>query len=104
LRKAREAIEAARLLIQQRCPGPALDLTLSALLAAAAHRVGRSDPPSPAQAGIWLYGEILPAGLLEQQDIALLMRAIALAQGADSVPETLLTALAEDAAAFVGAS
>ncbi|MEA3642467.1 MAG: DEAD/DEAH box helicase [Lamprobacter sp.] len=101
LRKAREAIDAARLLIQQRCPGPALDLMLSALLAAAAHRVGRADPPSPSQAGIWLYGEVLPAGLLEQSDIALLMRAIALGQGADAVPETLLTALADDAAAFI---
>lgn len=101
LRKAREAIEAARVLIQQHCPGPALDLMLSALLAATAQRVGRSDPPSPAQAGIWLYGEVLPAGLLEQHDIALLMRAIALAQGADAVPETLLTALADDATAFI---
>lgn len=101
LRKAREAIDAARLLIQQRCPGPALDLMLSALLAAAAHRVGRADPPSPSQAGIWLYGEVLPAGLLEQSDIALLMRAIALGQGADAVPEALLTALADDAAVFI---
>ena len=104
LRKAREAIDAARLLIQQRCPGPALDLMLSALLAAAAQRVGRIDPPSASQAGIWLYGEVLPAGLLEQQDVALLMRAIALAQGADAVPETLLTALADDAAAFIEGS
>ncbi|MBK5938601.1 hypothetical protein CCR96_04885 [Halochromatium roseum] len=101
LRKAREAIDAARLLIQQRCPGPAMDLMLSALLAAAAHRVGRADPPSPSQAGIWLYGEVLPAGLLEQPDVALLMRAIALGQGADAVPEALLTALADDAAAFI---
>ncbi|MCF8005057.1 MAG: SWF/SNF helicase family protein, partial [Chromatiaceae bacterium] len=101
LRKAREAIDAARLLIQQRCPGPALDLMLSGLLAAAAYRVGRADPPSPSKAGIWLYGEVLPAGLLEQSDIALLMRAIALGQGADAVPEALLTALADDAAVFI---
>jgi superfamily II DNA or RNA helicase len=101
LRKAREALEAARLLIQQRCPGPALDLMLSALLAAAAQRVGRADPPSPSQAGIWLYGEVLPAGLLQQQDAALLMRAIALGQGGDAVPDTLLTVLAEDVDRFV---
>jgi hypothetical protein len=101
LRKAREGLEAARLLIQQRCPGPALELLLSGLLAVAAHRAGRADPPSPAQAGIWLYGEALPAGLLEQQDAALLMRAMALAQGADAVPETLLRALADDTASFI---
>jgi superfamily II DNA or RNA helicase len=101
LRKAREGLTAARVLIQQSCPGPALDLMLSALLAAAALRVGRDDPPSASTAGIWLYGEVLPAGLLAQQDAALLMRAIALAQGADAVPESMLTALAEDAVAFV---
>ena len=104
LRKAREGLEAARLLIQQRCPGPALELMLSALLAAAAQRVGRADPPSPSQAGIWLYGEVLPAGLLQQQDAALLMRAIALGQGGDAVPDTLLTVLAEDAAVFIAAT
>jgi hypothetical protein len=101
LRKAREGLTAARLLIQQGCPGPALDLLLSALLSAAAVRAGRGEPPTPAQAGIWLYGEALPGGLLDQQDAALLMRAIALAQGADAVPEPMLTALADDAVAFI---
>ncbi len=47
LRKAREGLEAARLLIQQRCPGPALDLMLSALLAAAALRAGQADAAQP---------------------------------------------------------
>ena len=104
LRKAREGLEAARLLIQQRCPGPALDLMLSALLAAAALRAGQADPPNASQAGIWLYGEVLPAGLLQQQDAALLMRAIALGQGADAVPDSMLTALADDAAVFIAAT
>jgi hypothetical protein len=104
LRKAREGLEAARLLIQQRCPGPALDLMLSALLASAALRAGQADPPNPSRAGIWLYGEVLPAGLLQQQDAALLMRAIALGQGADAVPDSMLTALADDAAVFIAAT
>jgi hypothetical protein len=102
LRKARQGLEAARLLIGQGCAGPALDLLLGSLLAAAAQRAGRTDAPSPSEAGIWLFGEILPAGLLEQQDAGLLMRALALTQGADAVPEPMLTALADDAAVFVG--
>ncbi len=101
-RKSRENLQAARLLIQQACPGPALDLLLAALLAAAALRAGRNEPPTPQQAGIWLYGEALPGGLLDQSDAALLMRALALAQGADAVPEPLLSALAEDGADFIG--
>ncbi|MBK1732880.1 DEAD/DEAH box helicase [Thiococcus pfennigii] len=102
-RKAREGLEAARLLIQQGCPGPALDLLLGALLAAAAQRAGRDEPPTPQQAGIWLYSEALPDGRLGPEDAALLMRALALAQGAAAVPEPLLAALADDAAVFIEA-
>ena len=100
-RKARENLEAARLLTLQACPAPALDLLLAALLAAGARRAGRGEPPTPQQAGIWLYGEALAAGQLEPQDAALLMRAIALAQGADAVPEPLLSGLVDDAADFI---
>jgi hypothetical protein len=101
LHKARGSLEAVRLLLQQGCPEPAVELMTSALLAAAAHSTGQTEPPSPAQAGIWLYGEMLPAGLLEQEDAALLMRAVGLAQGGAQVPESLLTALADDAEAYL---
>ena len=101
--KARANLDAARLLLQQGCPGPALELLLGALLCAAARRTGRDTPPHPAETAIWLYGEALPAGQLQNDDAALLMRAVALAQGGDAVPEPLLTALADDVARFVTA-
>ncbi|WP_200330664.1 DEAD/DEAH box helicase [Thiocystis violacea] len=101
LRRAREGVAAATLLLQQSCPGPTTELILSALLAAAAVRAGRDDPPTPQEAGVWLFAEALPAGWLSSDDAALLMRAIALAQGADAVPAPLLAALVEDAATFV---
>jgi hypothetical protein len=99
--KARENLTAARLLIQQACPGAALDLLLGALLASAALRAGRDTAPAINEAGIWLYGEALPSQALDQADAALLMRAIALAQAGSGVPEPLLTALEEDTATFV---
>jgi superfamily II DNA or RNA helicase len=99
--KARENLTAARLLIQQACPGAALDLLLGALLASAARRAGRDTAPAISEAGIWLYGDVLPSQALDQTDAALLMRAIALAQGGSAVPEPLLTSLAHDIAAFV---
>ncbi len=101
LRLAREKLRGAELLIQQACPAPALDLLLAALLAAAAVRAGRETPPSPQDAGIWLFGEALPKGLLTQEQAALAMRALALAQGADTVPEALVRSLAADVAGFV---
>ncbi|WP_242467420.1 DEAD/DEAH box helicase [Thiocapsa imhoffii] len=104
MRKARDGLGAARLLIQQGCPGPALDLIVAALLSTAACRAGLAHPPSPAQAAVWLYGEALPAGLLEPSEGALLMRAIGLAQARDAVPESMLQGLAEDAAGFLDAA
>lgn len=101
LRQAREKLQGAEVLIQQACPAPAMDLLLGALLAAAAERAGQKVPPVPQQAGVWLYGEALPKGALSQDQAGLVMRAMALAQGADAVPEPMLRGLAADVSAFV---
>ncbi len=99
--QAREKLRGAEVLIQQACPGPAMDLLVSALLAAAAVRADQATAPAPQQAGVWLYGEALPRGALNQDQAALIMRGLALAQGADAVPEALVRALAADVAGFV---
>ncbi len=101
LRQAREKLQGAEVLIRQACPAPAMDLLLGALLAAAAERAGQKVPPVPQQAGVWLYGEALPKGALSQDQAGLIMRAMALAQGANAVPEPMLRGLAADASAFV---
>ena len=100
-RKARGHLEAAGLLIQQGCPGPALELLLGALLAAAALKSGREEPPGVREAGVWIYGEALPAQSLDADDALLLMRAIALHQAGNNVPEPLLLELARDASGFL---
>ncbi|NEX21984.1 DEAD/DEAH box helicase [Thiorhodococcus mannitoliphagus] len=104
LRRAREGLEAATLLARQSCPGPAAELLLTALLAAAAHRAGREDPPAAQQVGVWLYAEALPTGALTADDAALLMRAVALAQGGQALPQELLETLIEDVSTFVAIS
>ncbi|WP_295385432.1 DEAD/DEAH box helicase [uncultured Thiodictyon sp.] len=104
LRQAREKLRGAEVLIGQACPAAAMDLLVGALLAAAALRAGQEAPPSPAQAGVWVFAEALPRGVLTQDEAALLMRALALGQGADGVPDGLLRALAEESAAFVEGS
>ena len=101
LRQARDKLQGAEVLIQQACPAPAMDLLLGALLAAAAVRADREIAPTPQQAGVWLFGEALPKGVLTQDQAGLVMRAIALAQGADVVPELMLRGLADDVGAFV---
>ena len=103
-RLARQAIErltAARLLRDQGCIEPALELLVSALLSAAAARGGLDRAPAAAEAVVWVYAQALAQGWLDPQQAALVARAVGLAQ-APSVPPTLLTALFDDADGFIG--
>ncbi|MFZ5764495.1 MAG: DEAD/DEAH box helicase [Thermodesulfobacteriota bacterium] len=99
---ATEKLQAARVLLDQQLTGSALELLLSSLLAAAADRAGAEKPVSVQEAGVWIFGEAVPRGLLNPQEAGLIMRAISLAQGA-TVPESLVRELADDAQGFVDA-
>jgi superfamily II DNA or RNA helicase len=101
--QAKEKIRAAELLAEQACPGPAVELLISAMLAATADRAGQPRAPSPQEAGLWLHREILPKGLLGDAEASALMRALALAQ-ASEVPESLVQAMLDDARRLVGRS
>jgi superfamily II DNA or RNA helicase len=100
---ARERLKAAEVLIGQQCLSGATELLNSASLAAAAARAELEQPPSPQEAGVWLYGEALPKGWLSQDQAGLVMRAVALAQ-APAVPETLLQELLGEVRGFVDAT
>ncbi len=100
---ANEKLRAAALLLEQGLADSALELMLSALLAAAADRAGLSAPVPLREAGVWLYGQALPQGYLTEQEAALLLRAIGLAQ-CPTVPQELLRALALDTESFLAAS
>ncbi len=97
---AREKLKAARVLLEQNCGSSAVELLVSALLAAAADRAGRDIPVSVQDAGVWLHGEALPANLITDQEAALIMRALSLAQ-APSIPDALLAELSMDVEAFI---
>lgn len=92
---AAEKVKAARVLLEQRCFSGAMELMVSALLAAAADRAGLATPVTLQDAGVWLYGEALPGGLITQEEAALIMRAVSLTQS-PSVPEPLLAELCMD--------
>ncbi|WP_260291939.1 DEAD/DEAH box helicase [Sedimenticola hydrogenitrophicus] len=95
-RQAEERLEAARLLLEQGSRGPAVELLLSAMLAATADLAGETSAPTAQQAAVWLYGEALPRGLLEEGQAAILIRALALAQ-APELPQSMLEAMLTDA-------
>ncbi|MFH2122896.1 MAG: DEAD/DEAH box helicase [Pseudomonadota bacterium] len=91
-RLAAEKMEAARLLLNQHLHDSALDLLVGALLSLAADRAGREAALGREEVAVWAFAEALPQGLLNEQEVALLMRAISFAQGTE-VPEHLLRAL-----------
>ncbi len=101
LAMAQRKLKAAEVLIEQQCTDDAVELLCSSLLAAAAGEAGLKHPPAPNEAGVWLYGEALPNGLLNQEQGAAIMRAVSLI-GAPTVPATLIQTVLEDTRGFVG--
>jgi hypothetical protein len=100
LKQANEHFTAAELLLEQSRKGPALELLNTALLATAAARGGQSRAPTSEQAGVWLFSEALPQGWLDQDQAALIMRGLSLAQ-ASELPGALMASLMEDSRGFV---
>jgi hypothetical protein len=88
------------ILVDQQCHQGALELLLSALLAAAGARANLDAPPVTETAGVWLWEKAIPAGIVDQDEAALIMRAMALLQ-APSIPDDLLRQLADDVDVFV---
>ena len=99
---AREKFKAARILIDQQCPDAAVELLCSALLAVASGRADLDNPVLARDAGVWIYGEALPKGILNQNEAALIMRGITLAQS-PAVPQDLISQLADDSEPFINA-
>ena len=99
---AGEKFKAARILVDQQCPDAAAELILSALLAAASGRADLDNPILVQDAGVWIYGEALPKGILNPDEAALIMRGITLAQS-PAVPQPLISQLADDTEPFINA-
>jgi fructose-specific component phosphotransferase system IIB-like protein len=97
---AEEKFNGAKLLVGQGLHTPALELLLSAQLAAAAQRAGLDIPKPAAEAGVWVYSEAIPKGFLTQEEAVLIMQAVGMSQ-APTVPETLMDQLMKDTAAFI---
>jgi superfamily II DNA or RNA helicase len=97
---AAEKLKAANVLMEQQIFNTTAELLASALLAAAAGRAGMDTPVSAQDAGVWIYSEALGRGIMNEEEAALIMRAVSLSQ-APSVPENLLQDLTRDVELFV---
>ncbi len=100
VRLAEEKFKAAELLINQEYFDGAVDLLIASLLAAASARAGLDRPVTVEEAGVWLWEKAVPAGVMDQDEASLVMRALTLGQ-APSLPENLVRGLMEDVMDFV---
>ena len=100
LRQAREKLTAARLLFDQQLFDSALEMVFAALLSKAAEKAGRDMPINRTEVGVWAFAEALPQGILDQDQVGLLMRALSFVQGG-AAPADLVRTLLDDAANFV---
>jgi superfamily II DNA or RNA helicase len=99
-RQSKEKLTAAQLLFEQAMFDSALEMVFAALLSAAADKAGLDAPLSRAEVGVWAYAEALPGGILDPQQVGLLMRALGFVQGGVAPPE-LVRALLDDAVGFI---
>ncbi len=97
---ARRRLRAASVLLDGGCPDDALPPLVGAMLLALAHRAG-VDPPPPADEGaVWVFCDLLPAGVVSADEAAAVARALALGSG-HAVPEALVRQLLTDAQRLV---
>jgi SNF2 family DNA or RNA helicase len=99
-RLAREKLEAAEVLVEQKHPTGAIELLASAMLSAAAAKAGRSRAPSEDEASVWIYSEAAPKGYITTEQASALTRAVALSK-AQEVPDSLIYTVLEDARMLV---
>ena len=91
----RRRVGAAEHLVEGGFVAESVEMLASAMLRALALRLGRR-PPSGDGAAVWIWGELLPQGLLGAEEAAGISRALALAR-APQVPEELGRAVLADA-------
>ncbi|MEZ5448935.1 MAG: hypothetical protein R3E89_08010 [Thiolinea sp.] len=103
LLQAQEKFQAAEVLLEQGMSSVPAELLLAALLHAAAARGGLELAPKAVEAAVWVYTDAVPQGWLSQEEAALVMRAVALAQ-APELPASLLETLLEEVRGFLNSA
>ena len=79
-------VRAADTLLEAGFPSEALDLTVDALVGALADRLGQRAPARDA-AAVWLFGELVPQGVITAAEAATYAQALALSNGTVVPPD-----------------
>lgn len=96
IKVATDKLQAAEILMQQQCSAGVLDLLAAAMLSTTAVLAGLTQTPAPESVSVWLYTDILPQQRLTAEQVAAIVRVMALSQS-PQVPEPLLEQCLQDA-------
>lgn len=96
IKVATDKLQAAEILMQQHCSAGVLDLLAASMLTATAVLAGQTQLPAPESTSVWLYTDILPQQLLTAEQVAAIVRVMALSQSPE-VPDHLLEQCLQDA-------
>ena len=86
---AHDKLRSAELLVEQQCYAGVMEILAATILTVATIASGQQQVPSLEKATVWLYSEILPQQLMTAEQIATIVRVIALSQNID-VPNELI--------------
>ncbi len=95
-KRAADKLQAAEILLQQQCTAGVMDLLAASMLARAAAMAKQTVVPAGDQVSVWLYAELLPQCILTGEQVAAIVRVMALSQS-HQVPDALITQCLADA-------
>jgi hypothetical protein len=80
IKVATDKLQAGEILLQQQCVAGVLDLLAASMLTATAVLAGQTHTPSPESTTVWLYTDILSQQILTAEQVAAIVRVMALSQ------------------------
>ena len=89
LKMAADKLRSAEVLVEQQCYAGVMEILVAALLAIATVATNEKQIPAIDKATVWLFSEVLPQQLMTAEQVAVIVRVIALSQNVD-VPEALV--------------
>jgi len=86
---AQDKLRSAEVLVEQQCYAGVMEILAATCLTVAAIASGQQQVPNVDKATVWLYSDVLPQQLLSAEQIATIVKIIALSQNID-VPDALV--------------
>lgn len=89
LKMAQNKLRSAEVLVEQQCYAGVMEILAATMLSIATLASGGTQQPALEKATVWLYSDVLPQQLMTAEQVASIVRVIALSQNID-VPEQLV--------------